>query len=254
MFQLRFDEPLAVSMGLRKDQMVLTVVNGEYFSGTENGLPIEPGTELGLPLPKQYANEDLVMFMETAKGTVETAANTLIVGQIIVTLVLAASLKSMWNLMNVIQVLAYVRFFAGWPALTTEVFEYMDNAITMKPVTDVASEYGKSEFEKANATLTDEGMLDIGVQDSSILKSFGAFGVAALVLLLLLVLYRMVTCLKRKTGLAHKLRLALEKKLFYSSFLRYLIVSNLKLNYTIWAFLLAKGGFESVSGGAQTIV
>ena len=48
----------------------------------------------------------------------------------------------MWNLMNVIQVLAYVRFFVGWPALTSEVFEYMDNAITMKPVTDAAAEIG----------------------------------------------------------------------------------------------------------------
>ena len=55
--------------------------------------------------------------MDATKGTVESAANTLIVVQIVVTLVLAASLKSMWNLMNVIQVLAYVRFFTGWPAL-----------------------------------------------------------------------------------------------------------------------------------------
>lgn len=80
-------------------------------------------------------------------------------------------------------------------------------------------------------------------------KSFGLFGVAGAMLLLLLVLYKAIKCLKQKTGLAHKIRLALEKKLFYSSFLRYLIVSNLKLTYTVWAFLLAKGGFDSFSGG-----
>ena len=101
--------------------------------------------------------------MDATKGTVESAANTLIVVQIVVTLALAASLKSMWNLMNVIQVLAYARFFTGWPAMPAQGFEYMDNAITMKPVTDFVSDYSKSKFEKANATLTDQGMLDMGV-------------------------------------------------------------------------------------------
>ena len=82
-------------------------------------------------------------------------------------MVLALSLKSMWNLMNVIQVLAYVRFFSGWPAMMMEVFKYMDDAITLKPVSDHIFEYGQSQFEKANATLTDEGMKNMGVQDST---------------------------------------------------------------------------------------
>lgn len=93
-------------------------------------------------------------------------------------------------------------------------------------------------------------MLNMGVQDSSIKKSYGLFGVVVLGLLLLLVLYQMIKCLKQKKGLANKLKVALEKKLFYSSFLRYLIVSNLKLTYTIWAFLLGKASFNSVSEGA----
>ena len=90
----------------------------------------------------------------------------------------------------------------------------------------------------------------MGVQDSSMYKSYGLFGVVVLGLLLLLVLYKMIKCLKQRSGLAQKLRIALEKKLFYSSFLRYLIVSNLKLTYTIWAFLLAKGSFDSLTEGA----
>ena len=44
-----------------------------------------------------------------------------------------------------------------------EVFKYMDNAITMKPVSDPVFEYGQSQFEKANATLSDEGMKNMGV-------------------------------------------------------------------------------------------
>ena len=46
----------------------------------------------------------------------------------------------------------------------------------------------------------------------------------------------------------------LEKKLFYSSMLRYMIVSNLKLNYTTWAFLISTGSFASITEGVQTSV
>ena len=80
--------------------------------------------------------------MESTKKALNSAANSFILLQIVVTLLLAASLKSMWNLMNVIQVLAYVRFYSGWPAFMTKVFEFMDNAITMKPVTDYVFDYG----------------------------------------------------------------------------------------------------------------
>ena len=88
--------------------------------------------------------EEFASAMETAEASVQTATNTLVVGQIIITLVLAISLKSMWNLMNVIQVLSYVRFFTGWPAMMMEIFKYMDNAITLKPISDPIFEYGQS--------------------------------------------------------------------------------------------------------------
>ena len=46
--------------------------------------------------------EEFAQAMETTKTTVESATNTFVVAQIIITLVLALSLKSMWNLYNVI--------------------------------------------------------------------------------------------------------------------------------------------------------
>ena len=75
-----FQEPLAVSMGVIKDQLILTIVDGTFFSSYENGIPIPPGTEIELPLPKLYGSQDVALLMETAQGSVETAANTLIVG------------------------------------------------------------------------------------------------------------------------------------------------------------------------------
>ena len=59
-----------------------------------------------------------------------------------------------------------MRFFTNWPALLMEIFKTMDNAITLKPVTDPIFEYGQSTFQKAKETLTDETMRNLGVQDS----------------------------------------------------------------------------------------
>ena len=56
--------------------------------------------------------------------------------QIIVTVILAASLKSMWNLLNVMQVLAYMRFYSKWPAFMMSIFLWIDNAVTLKPISD----------------------------------------------------------------------------------------------------------------------
>ena len=70
--------------------------------------------------------------------------------------------------MNVVQVLAYLRFFTGWPALMMEVLTHLDNSITLKPITDPIFDYGKTQFERANSTLSDEVMKNAGVQDSKI--------------------------------------------------------------------------------------
>ena len=67
-------------------------------------------------------------------------------------------------------------------------------------------------------------------------------------------IYQLVKFTKKKTGFAHKIKLLLQKKLFYSSILRYMIVSNLKLNYTTWAFLIATGSFTSIREGMQTSI
>ena len=130
-----------------------------------------------------------------------------------------------------------------------DVFNFLDDAITLKPVSDPIFEYGQSQYEKANATLTNEGMKNMGVQDSSLLKSLGLFLVVVIGLLLLVMIYYMVKSSKNEKTIAYKLKLKLEKKLFYSSFLRYMIVSNLKLNYTTWAFLISQYSFATISSG-----
>ena len=69
-----------------------------------------------------------------------------------------------------------MRFFSSWPAFMIEIFKYMDNAITLKPVIDPIFEYGQTAFQKANETLTDETMLNLGFQDAGVCKSGDVLG------------------------------------------------------------------------------
>lgn len=62
----------------------------------------------------------------------ENTAQTLMTGQLIMTLVLSVSLKSMWNLLNVMQVLAYLRSFTSWPALIELITKNIIEAIYLK--------------------------------------------------------------------------------------------------------------------------
>ena len=127
-----------------------------------------------------------------------------------------------------------------------KILKFMDDAITLKPVSDPIFEYGQSQFDKANATLSDEGMRNAGVQDTKLLKSLGLFGVVVIGLLLSVAFYFLIKGLNKKHAIIAKVKAKLEKKLFYSSFLRYMIVSNMKLNYTVWAFLIGSGSFATL--------
>ena len=57
-FKLSFDSPLSISQGSSKDKMVATIVDGNFFSNSDDGLPVEPGTTIEQPLPKMYPGEE----------------------------------------------------------------------------------------------------------------------------------------------------------------------------------------------------
>ena len=103
-------------------------------------------------------------------------------------------------------------------------------------------------------TLSDEGLKNLGVQDTSLVQSLGVFLVAFLAILIALLVYYAVKNLAKSTNkTAQKLLNMLRAKLFYSSFFRYSLQSNIKLTYTFWAFFLAYYSLETVVKSLQTL-
>ena len=145
----------------------------------------------------------------------------------------------MWNLLNVVQVLAFMRFYTRWPALMAQILLWMENAVTMKPVSDKVFDFGKDKFERANQTLSDESLLEAGITDPNLFRGLGVFSIVLVLGLLGVAIYVLLSAMTR--GHCKWLKTPrdfIHRKLFYNGFLRYLIVSNLKLTITAWAFFI----------------
>ena len=69
----------------------------------------------------------------------------------IATLALSVSLKQMWNLFNVIQVLSYFKQFSVWPALVDSIITYIIDALYLKELNETIMNIGQSEFEQVKS-------------------------------------------------------------------------------------------------------
>ena len=142
---------------------------------------------------------EFAVTLDSAGAAAEKGLQVGLVTQIIICIILSASLKSMWNFLNVVQVLVYLQFFAMWSGTMEFIFRQMDNAITLKPIIDPMYELGASKFEVINASLSDEGLQNSGVQDAKLAKQLGIFALIFIVILIGILVWFLIKCLNKKT-------------------------------------------------------
>lgn len=109
-------------------------------------------------LPKLKTDDGIDSVVESVDNKINQAAQAIVVGNIVLTIFLVLSLKSMWNLLNVMQVLVYMRYFTNWPATVDDVLLRVFDAITLRPFTEPVILYGKDKFEIAVSINRDEFM------------------------------------------------------------------------------------------------
>ena len=78
------------------------------------------------------------------------ASNTAFLSQFGVTICLAVSFKAMWNLMHVMQVIAYLRLAVNWPANTSMMQNSIHNALTLENLIKYFTDKFKDEFDGEN--------------------------------------------------------------------------------------------------------
>ena len=107
--------------------------------------------------------------------------------------------------------------------------------------------------------MSDEGLKNAGVTDPKLFKTLGVFGFVLVFLLICVGIYFLLRwCIRtvkaKKYPKLNTLANKMEEKLFYSSFLRYMIVSNLKLTYTVWGFFILTTGAIAVKNPLMDMV
>ena len=154
---------------------------------------------------------------------------------------MAVSLKAMWNLNHVMQVVAFLRLISNNPANLKLVFDSVYDAVTLKPIKIVIFEYGEGKFDLAKQKVNDDTLIEMDIRKDSIIWSLGIFFIVLILLIMTLFFYYVIRLLRKRVGKFQVVEKYLEKKLFYSSIIRYLITSNLKLGFTCFFFLVYVG-------------
>ena len=101
--------------------------------------------------------------------------------------------------------------------------------------------------------MKDERMRNAGVQDKDLMKNLGLFAVALITLLILASFYLAFRQCAKKFDSMKRIKMTIERHLFFGLIIRYMIVSNIKLTFTIWAFLIGTGSFVASMKGAITV-
>ena len=89
-----------VSIGLLEDQLIAIVKNSKFFSSSNTGTAIQEGFSIIELLPRMFESGEINSVV--ALKAVNTGLQLGIIAQLAITMPIAISLKSMWNLMNII--------------------------------------------------------------------------------------------------------------------------------------------------------
>ena len=134
LLKLSFEHPLSVSIGEKADIIQISFVEPDLFVSAESGKKMEANFTTISAIPKQFPDEESFSLAVAAGNTVQVAANTAFLSQFEVTICLAVSLKAMWNLMHIMQLMAYLRLLVEWPANSEMMLKSMHNAITLENI------------------------------------------------------------------------------------------------------------------------
>ena len=85
------------------------------------------------------------------EDSIDQTANTVVLSQLLLTLLLSVSLKQMWILLSVMQVLAFLRYFTDWEVIVSLVLAEIEESIYLTEFSKKLLDKSKTEFELASS-------------------------------------------------------------------------------------------------------
>ena len=142
-----------------------------------------------MTLPRHYPDEETFMQVEIVSDTIVKASESAFWSSLVMAILISISLKVIWNIMNVMQVLAYTRLFSLWPANIKTLMDSVHMAITMDVFYDKLINYGLDQYEIAAHRWSYEELRREGVNDPRLYRNLGIFALALIIILFLAFVY-----------------------------------------------------------------
>ena len=245
-FKMTYSIPLAVSRNPQDPDLVSFKFREDVFSDPLSDYQINNGRPLIVSLPRQI-DAGTAQAIEGAMAAANGAGNAVATGNLVINILLGASLKFLWGMINTLQ---FVVFFTEWNVqmppnaiLAIKTFrvialgefipsEWLTNSIKNvfkdeSSASDGASEASEDEEEDENDE--EAGSAKAVEEDkSNVLANMGVMLVILLMLLVLIVIVLLSIRFCKKGSFLHTKFEQLKKKLFWNSFFRFVLQSYLK--------------------------
>ena len=116
-FKVKFENPLSVSTGYEPDTMKLKFIEPDLFVAKETGEPLDLGeqAEIDMVLPRQFPDKSVFESIGSTGAAVQVVSQAAMGFNIVLTIFLSASLKAMWNMVHVIQLIIFFPELLEWP-------------------------------------------------------------------------------------------------------------------------------------------
>lgn len=137
--KLQFSNPKSVSLGSIQDEIILQFTSPNLFVSKESELPFvvsKKKKKIKAGIPPQFEDSADREAVEATKESVETITNIALAVNFLIAIFLTVSLKAMWSLKHMIELIVFLLFVVKWPENTKIVIEALDNATSVSFITE----------------------------------------------------------------------------------------------------------------------
>lgn len=137
-FKVSFENPLSVSQGGEPDKVHIVFPDPEMFIAKNTGLALklneneEEEDNLRLDLPRQFPDADLFKNLGDAGESVKMVSQVAMGANIGLTIFLSVSLKAMWNMVHVLQIIIFLPEILDFPPNTMLFINSLNEAIELE--------------------------------------------------------------------------------------------------------------------------
>lgn len=127
--KFNFENPLEVSVGSTPDKILARFTDPRLLIDTATGMFVQSPPMVS-ELPRMFMSDDATEVLMASCNVVASATNTVLVLFIIIGFSLVAMTKSIWQFINLVQLMAYMKYFVQWPANTVLGLDCLDYSIS----------------------------------------------------------------------------------------------------------------------------